>query len=177
MDEELLINVSGFETRVALVQNHALAEVHLQRSGPIASPATSTKGRANFAGMQAAFVNIGLGVPDLHARDIDAPRISVAELDPVQKTFATRARRSVIARAGARPDRDQRGASDDEHRARQPLSGVDAAQCPRWDIATHRRTAERERLRLATETARVARLRCTRAIHHPYRRGEALPTR
>ena len=34
MDEELLINVSGFETRVALIQNHALAEVHLQRSGP-----------------------------------------------------------------------------------------------------------------------------------------------
>ena len=29
MEEELLINVSGFETRVALIQNHALAEVHL----------------------------------------------------------------------------------------------------------------------------------------------------
>ena len=88
MDEELLISVSGFETRVAFIQNHALAEVHLQRSGPYSLTGNIYKGRVErvLPGMQAAFVNIGLGRPGfLHARDIDAPRISVAEPDPVQK--------------------------------------------------------------------------------------------
>ena len=88
MDEELLINVSGFETRVALIQNHVLAEVHLQRSGPYSLTGNIYNGRVEriLPGMQAAFVNVGLGRPGfLHARDIDSPRISVADPDPQQK--------------------------------------------------------------------------------------------
>ena len=45
MDEELLINVSGFETRVALLHNHALAEVHLERSGPYSLTGNIYRGR------------------------------------------------------------------------------------------------------------------------------------
>ncbi len=85
MDEDLLINVSGFETRVALLQNHVLTEVHLQRSGPYSLTGNIYKGRVEriLPGMQAAFVSIGTGRPGfLHARDIDAPRISVAEPEP-----------------------------------------------------------------------------------------------
>ena len=45
MDEDLLINVSGFETRVALLKNHALAEVHLQRSGTYSLTGNVYQGR------------------------------------------------------------------------------------------------------------------------------------
>ena len=62
MDEELLINVNGFETRVALLQNHSLVEVHLQRSGTYSLTGNIYKGRVEriLPGMQAAFVSIGL---------------------------------------------------------------------------------------------------------------------
>jgi ribonuclease G len=86
MDEELLINVSPYETRVALLVNHALAEIHLQRSGTYSLTGNVYKGRVEriLPGMQAAFVQIGIGRPGfLHARDIAKPQISVAEPEPV----------------------------------------------------------------------------------------------
>ena len=76
MDEELLINVNGFETRAALLQNHALVEVHLQRSGTYSLTGNIYKGRVEriLPGMQAAFVSVGLTRPGfLHARDIEDP--------------------------------------------------------------------------------------------------------
>jgi ribonuclease G len=85
MDEDLLINVSGFETRVALFQNHVLVEVHLQRSGTYSLTGNIFKGRVEriLPGMQAAFVQIGTGRPGfLHARDINTPLITVADPEP-----------------------------------------------------------------------------------------------
>jgi ribonuclease G len=86
MDEDLLINVSPYETRVALLKNHALTEVHLQRSGTYSLTGNVYKGRVEriLPGMQAAFVQIGIGRPGfLHARDIAKPEITVAAPDPV----------------------------------------------------------------------------------------------
>jgi len=161
MEEELLINVSGFETRVALIQNHVLAEVHLQRSGPYSLTGNIYKGRVEriLPGMQAAFVNIGLGRPGfLHARDIDAPRISVAEPDPVQKdirdlvhegqALLVQVAKDPIATKGARLTTNIALAS--RYLVLMPLNAhVGISQ--RIEDA-----AERERLRLATETARTA---------------------
>jgi ribonuclease G len=79
MQEELLINVHEFETRVALLQNNVLAELHLQRSGEYSLTGNIYKGRVQriLPGMQAAFVDLGLARPGfLHARDIDAPRMT-----------------------------------------------------------------------------------------------------
>jgi len=87
MDEELLINVNGFETRVALLQNHALAEVHLQRSGTYSLTGNIYKGKITriLPGMQAAFVDVGLARPGfLHARDIDVPRANGEDPEPRQ---------------------------------------------------------------------------------------------
>jgi ribonuclease G len=161
MDEELLINVSGFETRVALIQNHALAEVHLQRSGPYSLTGNIYKGRVEriLPGMQAAFVNIGLGRPGfLHARDIDAPRISVAEPDPVQKdirdlvhegqALLVQVAKDPIATKGARLTTNIALAS--RYLVLMPLNA---------HLGISQRIedpAERERLRLATENARTA---------------------
>ena len=88
MEEELLINVNGFETRVALLHNHALAEVHLQRAGAYSLTGNVYKARVEriLPGMQAAFVDVGLSRPGfLHARDIDAPRIIPGESTPGER--------------------------------------------------------------------------------------------
>jgi len=82
MAEELLINVSSFETRVALVAHGLLQEVHLARSSGYSVTGNIYLGRVEriVPGMQAAFVDIGLKRPGfLHARDIDSPRIITAQ--------------------------------------------------------------------------------------------------
>jgi len=161
MQEELLINVSPFETRVALVQNHALAEVHLQRSGPYSLTGNIYKGRVEriLPGMQAAFVNIGLGRPGfLHARDIDAPKISVAEPDPEQpdirelvhegQSLLVQVAKDPIATKGARLTTSIALAS--RYLVLMPTSA---------HIGISQRIedpVERERLRVATEAARAA---------------------
>jgi ribonuclease G len=161
MDEELLINVSGFETRVALMQNHALAEVHLQRSGLYSLTGNIYKGRVEriLPGMQAAFVNVGLGRPGfLHARDIDMPRISVAEPDPVQKDIRDLVHegQSVLVQVAKDPMANK-GARLTTNLA---LASRYLVLMPRSvHIGISQRIedeVERERLRLATEAARLA---------------------
>ena len=73
MVEDLLIDVSEFETRVALFQGDALQEIHLERDGRYSLTGNVYKGRVNriVPGMQAAFVEVGLARPGfLHVRDI-----------------------------------------------------------------------------------------------------------
>ncbi|MCZ6852523.1 MAG: Rne/Rng family ribonuclease [Gammaproteobacteria bacterium] len=82
MAEELLINVSEFETRVALLQGGATQELHLARSGGYSLTGNIYVGQVVriIPGMQAAFVNIGLRRPGfLHARDIEGSRLILQE--------------------------------------------------------------------------------------------------
>ncbi len=62
MSEEILINVTPQETRVAVVENGVLQEVHVERASHKGLVGNIYKGRvARFLpGMQAAFVDIGL---------------------------------------------------------------------------------------------------------------------
>ena len=78
MAEELLINVSEFETRVALLLGGATQEIHLARSDGYSLTGNIYIGRVEriIPGMQAAFVNVGLERPGfLHAKDIEGSRI------------------------------------------------------------------------------------------------------
>jgi ribonuclease G len=73
VSEELLINVTPRETRVALVENGMLQEVHLERAARRGWYANVYKGRIVrvLPGMQAAFVELGLErTAFLHASDI-----------------------------------------------------------------------------------------------------------
>jgi ribonuclease G len=73
MNEEILINVHFFETRVALLADGLAQELHLQRSGAGSPVGNVVKGRITrvLPGMQAAFVDIGFERPGfLHARDL-----------------------------------------------------------------------------------------------------------
>lgn len=61
MRDEILINVTPQETRVALVENGVLQEVHLERTSNRGIVGNIYKGivRRVMPGMQAAFVDIG----------------------------------------------------------------------------------------------------------------------
>ncbi|MEM9741797.1 MAG: Rne/Rng family ribonuclease [Pseudomonadota bacterium] len=82
--EQLLINVSDFETRVALLDGGQVQEVHLARANNYSLTGNIYLGRVErvMPGMQAAFVDVGLERPGfLHARDIDDRRSRLGE-DP-----------------------------------------------------------------------------------------------
>jgi len=73
MKEEILINVTPSETRVAVVENGVLQEVHVERSSNRGIVGNIYRGKVIrvLPGMQAAFVDIGLEkAAFLHAHDI-----------------------------------------------------------------------------------------------------------
>jgi ribonuclease G len=73
VSEEILINITPRETRVALVENGVLQEVYIERSARRGLVGNIYKGRVCrvLPGMQAAFVDIGLErAAFLHASDI-----------------------------------------------------------------------------------------------------------
>ena len=65
MPEELLINVNDFETRVALLEDGALQELHIARGGGYSYTGNIYLGRVGrpIPSMQAAFVDLGLERP------------------------------------------------------------------------------------------------------------------
>lgn len=73
MSEEILANVTPHETRIALIENGLLQEVHIQRSTNSGVVGNIYKGRVQrvLPGMQAAFVEIGLArTAFLHVADM-----------------------------------------------------------------------------------------------------------
>ncbi|WP_199610770.1 ribonuclease G [Flocculibacter collagenilyticus] len=73
MSAELLLNVTPSETRVALIENGVLQEMHLERIGNRGIVGNIYLGKVSrvLPGMQAAFINIGLEkAAFLHASDI-----------------------------------------------------------------------------------------------------------
>src|SRR5690554_3468059 len=78
MSEEILINVTPRETRVAVVENGMLQEVLIERASRRGYVGNIYKGRVLrvMPGMQAAFVDIGLErAAFLHASDILRPMV------------------------------------------------------------------------------------------------------
>jgi ribonuclease G len=81
MSEEILVNVTPRETRVAVVENGMLQELHIERGWRRGVVGNIYKGRVQriMPGMQAAFIDIGLErAAFLHAGDIVKP-VAVAE--------------------------------------------------------------------------------------------------
>jgi len=73
MSEEILVNVTPRETRVAVVENGMLQELHIERGWCRGVVGNIYKGRVQrvMPGMQAAFVDIGLErTAFLHANDV-----------------------------------------------------------------------------------------------------------
>ena len=75
MNEEILINITPQETRVAIVENGSLQEVSIERQTSRGIVGNIYKGKVNrvLPGMEAAFVDIGLDKAGfLHVGDIDS---------------------------------------------------------------------------------------------------------
>ena len=73
MSEEILINVTPRETRVAVLENGVLQEIYVERASRLGLVSNIYKGKVVrvLPGMQAAFIDIGLErAAFLHASDI-----------------------------------------------------------------------------------------------------------
>ena len=84
ISEEILINVTPQETRVAIVENGALQEVSIERQRSRGIVGNIYKGKVNrvLPGMEAAFVDIGLEKAGfLHVSDIDIGDDGGAEVE------------------------------------------------------------------------------------------------
>ncbi|NNE63798.1 MAG: ribonuclease G [Gammaproteobacteria bacterium] len=91
MSEEILVNITPQETRVAIVENGALQEVCIERESNRGIVGNIYKGKVNrvLPGMEAAFVDIGLEKAGfLHVSDID-------NNDETDNTESTRARTAI----------------------------------------------------------------------------------
>lgn len=78
MSEEILVNVSPVETRVAVVDNGIVQELHIERNHNKGYVGNIYKGKVVrvLPGMQAAFVEIGLArTAFIHAADIAEPSL------------------------------------------------------------------------------------------------------
>ena len=85
MPEEILVDVNPFETRVALVVDGALREVHVERPAAASLRGNLYRGKVVrvVSGVQAAFVDIGLGRPGfLHVRDFHGVRVEPGVTPP-----------------------------------------------------------------------------------------------
>lgn len=88
MKEEILINITPQETRVAVVENGVLQEVHIERAMARGIVGNIYKGKVVrvLPGMQAAFVDIGIGKNGfLHASDIvkSDPAFNIEDNKPI----------------------------------------------------------------------------------------------
>ena len=76
MSEEILINVTPRETRVAMIENGVLNETFIERASRLGLVGNIYKGKVSrvLPGMQAAFIDLGLSrTAFLHASDIYVP--------------------------------------------------------------------------------------------------------
>lgn len=95
MSEEILINVTPQETRVCVVENGILQEVHIERTQKRGLVGNIFKGRVSrvLPGMQAAFIDIGLErtgflhSSDIVSNNIDPDSESKTELDSSVETL------------------------------------------------------------------------------------------
>ena len=78
MGRQIVINVAPWETRVALLEDTTLVELHIERRREIGIAGNIYKGKVLrvLPGMQAAFIDIGLAkAAFLHASDVAAPEL------------------------------------------------------------------------------------------------------
>lgn len=109
MSEEILINVTPMETRVAVIENGVLQDVHIERTQKRGFAGNIYKGKVVrvLPGMQAAFVDIGLERASfIHASDmlmgvpgerdkLDPDTSDVSKLEHIQ-TFAHEGKKLIV---------------------------------------------------------------------------------
>ena len=88
MIEEILVNITPQETRVAIIQQGVVQELHVERSQSRGIVGNIYLGKVTrvLPGMQSAFVDIGLDkAAFLHVADLWMPKNSKPENTPIEK--------------------------------------------------------------------------------------------
>lgn len=159
MSEELLINVSPTETRVALVENGMLQEVYIERSQRRGFVGNIYKGRVVrvLPGMQAAFVDIGLERAGfIHASDIaplDAEGFEARSREVADISSLVREGQSLVVQVTKDPI-STKGARLTTHLSVSSRFLVYMPQTKHIGISTRIEDEdERERLKLLVESA------------------------
>ncbi|MEX2356614.1 MAG: Rne/Rng family ribonuclease [Thermaerobacterales bacterium] len=125
MKREILVTVDQDETRVAVVEDHSLAEIHVERPLTQRVAGNIYKGRVEnvLPGMQAAFVNIGLEknaflyVDDAHPLRMDeddddglspdeVKKLSIKDLLKVGQQVIVQVAKEPVGTKGARVTRN-----------------------------------------------------------------------
>ncbi len=113
MSDELLINVTPMECRVALIQNGTVNELFIERSAKRGLVGNIYKGKVVrvLPGMQAAFVDIGLSrTAFLHINDMvwsrNQPTPNVFELLQPGQTLTVQVMKDMLGTKGARLSTD-----------------------------------------------------------------------
>src|SRR3954469_6198864 len=91
MNEQILINVTPQETRVAVTEQGAVQELHIERDSSRGLVGNIYLGRVCrvLPGMQSAFVEIGLNrAAFLHVADIWASRSEADGVKPIEKILS-----------------------------------------------------------------------------------------
>ena len=99
MSEEILINVTPRETRVAVLENGVLQEIYVERASRLGLVSNIYKGKVVrvLPGMQAAFIDIGLErAAFLHASDIMVPEQAKSEVPGEDKIALPRGEHKPI---------------------------------------------------------------------------------
>ncbi|MBI4938395.1 MAG: ribonuclease G [Nitrosomonadales bacterium] len=90
MSDEILLNVTPQETRVAVMQQGAVQELHIERGSHLGMVSNVYVGRVKrvLPGMQSAFIDIGLARSAfLHVADIWENRYSGETAKPIEKVL------------------------------------------------------------------------------------------
>ncbi len=91
MSEEVLVNVTPQETRVAVIANGVVQELHVERTGNRGLVGNIYMGRVGrvLPGMQSAFVDIGLErAAFLHVADIWEERVNGEATRPIERILS-----------------------------------------------------------------------------------------
>ncbi len=102
MSEDIMINHTPMETRVAIVENGSLQEIFIERKSDRGRVGSIFKGKVArvLPGMQAAFVDIGLERSAfIHASDIYRSKQSRSEVDHVERFEKVLNERHKLVRA------------------------------------------------------------------------------
>lgn len=114
MSEEILMNITPMESRVALVENGVLQEIHIERACSRGIVGNIYKGKVVrvLPGMQAAFVDIGLErAAFIHASEIvprnsdkgdDKPERPIVELVHEGQSLVVQVTKDPLGTKGAR---------------------------------------------------------------------------
>jgi ribonuclease G len=115
MGSELIINVTSLETRVALLENGILSELHIERESDKGITGNIYKGRVTrvLPGMQAAFVDIGLN---------RSAFLYVVDVFKSEKEYE--AMMNGIAEPSLEPDMDQHNAEIPRSRIPYPIEDL-----------------------------------------------------